>query len=248
MEIHLIHPYADLDVMVDVGTEFVYSQMRYVVLSVDDCEVGLSGATTNLAGEVRIPSKVRFNNTEYTVVTIFSMAFTDAGKVRSVIYPGTIRHLMSHAFAGAELDPSFKMPTDLEFLGGYHFAGCSGLKDVDLPENMIDIPVGMFNDCLSLISIRIGSRVETIGDFAFMGCENLSTIITDESTEIDDPEGAVLPDSVCEVGGSAFSNTRLLRIYTDAEIGRRYDDVPEFIRKSTNSGQKRVRSGFIGGR
>lgn len=234
--------------MADVGTEFVYRQMRFTVISLEDREVALSGATTNLAYEVDIPSKVRFNNEEYTVVTIFGMAFTDAGRVRSVRYPGTMTYLMSHAFAGADLDPTFEIPAYLEFFGGYHFAGCTGLREVVLPEGMVDIPSGMFNDCLSLVSVRMGSNVETIGDYAFMGCKNLTTVVSDESIDVDDPDAVVLPKSVCEVGGSSFSDTRILRVYTDADIGKRYDDVPEFKRRTDGSGKKRVRSGFVGPR
>ena len=240
--------YCSVGHMVDIGTEFVYRQMRYAVLSVDDHEVGLSGATTDLAGEVNIPSKVMFNGSEYTVVAICTLAFTDAGKVRSIRYPGTIRFLMSHAFAGAELDKDFQFPEDLEYVGGYHFAGSSGLRHVTIPKSIVDIPVGMFNDCLGLISVRMHSGVETIGDFAFMGCEDLSSVETDESSDIDDPDGVVLPESVCEVGGSAFANTRISRIYTDATIGHRYEDVPEFVRRADNSGLKRVRTGFMGSR
>ena len=234
--------------MVEIGTEFVYRQMKYAVLSVDDHEVGLSGATTNLAGEVVIPSKVMFNGSEYTVVAVCTLAFADTGRVRSIRYPGTVRYLMSHAFAGAELDINFELPEDLEYVGGYHFAGSTGLREVSIPKSIVDVPVGMFNDCLGLVSVRIHSDVETIGDFAFMGCEDLSRVEIDEPSDIDDPEGAVLPNSVCEVGGSAFTNTRILRVYTDAEIGHRYEDVPEFRRRDENSGLKRVRSGYTGGR
>ena len=234
--------------MVEIGTEFVYRQMKYAVLSVDDFEVGLSGATTDLSGTVTIPSKVMFNGSEYTVVAICTLAFIDAGEVRSVRYPGTVRYLMSHAFAGAELDPDFEFPTGVEYLGGYHFAGSRGLRCVSIPRCITDIPVGMFNDCLGLTSVRIHSDVETIGDFAFMGCEDLSKVEIDEPTGICDPLGAVLPNSVCEVGGSAFTNTKISRVYTDAEIGTTYDGEPEFRRRDESSGLKRVRSGYTGGR
>ena len=233
--------------MVDVGTEFVYRQMRYYVLSVEDREVALSGATTDLSGVVDIPAKVRFNGDDYTVVAIFGMAFVDAGKVASVRYPNTMFYLMSHAFAGADLDPAFEIPSHLEYVGGYHFAGCTGLREVYLPKGMVDIPSGMFNDCLDLMFVKLGPNVETIGDFAFMGCKNLSLVIGDDCP-FDMFEGAVLPESVCEVGGSAFSDTRIECVYTDAEIGKRYDDVPVFRKRTDSNGLKRVRSGFVGPR
>lgn len=234
--------------MVDIGTEFVYRQMRFMVLSIDDREVGLSGATTDLTGMVDIPSKVRFGQDEYTVVTICGMAFRDADRVRSVNYPKVMTYLMSHAFAHADLDPYFRIPQGMDYVGGYHFAGCKGLKEVTLPPDMTEVPVGMFNDCIDLVTVRFGPCVEVIGDFAFMGCENLASVVTDDCASIDDPDGLVLPDSVCEVGGSAFSDTRFLRIYTDAEVGAVYSDVPEFRRKSDPSDMKRVRSGFTGRR
>lgn len=79
------------------------------------------------------------------------------------------------------------------------FSGCTGLKQVSLPENMIEISMGMFMECSALeqlyipesvISIdalafynctglkelKLGSGIENIGYNAFTGCEQLTII------------------------------------------------------------------------
>ena len=107
------------------------------------------------------------------------------------------------------------------------FNGCKELTSVELPLWINKIGNFAFSDCSSLTSISIPESVTKIGEFTFYGCSSLSSVhISDIATwcnivfrggnsnplslahrlyingeEIRD---LVIPDSVTEIGGSAF--------------------------------------------
>ena len=101
------------------------------------------------------------------------------------------------------------------------------LKGVIIPDSIIEIGIGAFEDCDSLVEINISANVTKIDNFAFRFCDNLVTINIDENnpnyTSIDGvlftkdvtkliqyPSGKsekyyMVPEGVTEVGATAFS-------------------------------------------
>jgi hypothetical protein len=53
--------------------------------------------------------------------------------------------------------------------------GCSKLASIALPEGVCKIAYDAFRDCAALSSITLPSTLETIGSFAFYGC-NINTV------------------------------------------------------------------------
>lgn len=72
----------------------------------------------------------------------------------------------------------------------------SKLTSVKLPEAIILIAPGTFQNCKNLISITLSNKVTFIGNAAFQNCKNLTNI--------------TLPDNVNFIGTSAFQNCRNL--------------------------------------
>lgn len=66
------------------------------------------------------------------------------------------------------------------------------LRQVSIPDTVINIDEDAFNSCINLETITIGSSVETIGFDAFSNCTSLTSI--------------TLPDSVKSIGPQAFSS------------------------------------------
>ena len=56
------------------------------------------------------------------------------------------------------------------------FRNCTSLKNITLPDSIIDIGYSAFRNCNSLESIEIPIKVVDIGDYAFHGCVSLTNI------------------------------------------------------------------------
>lgn len=102
-------------------------------------------------GDIVIPSKVRYNNKDYTVNAIGGSAFGHNIKVMSITMPNTI-----------------------QFIGSGAFAWCSNLKSIQLSEKLIELGHSAFNGT-SIEEITIPMGVKEITQFTF-DCNNLKTI------------------------------------------------------------------------
>lgn len=78
------------------------------------------------------------------------------------------------------------------------FEGCTGLKKVALPENMIEISMGMFMECTALENIDIPESVKSIDALAFYHCKSLKDLR--------------IPDTVETIGFRAFEGCEQLTI------------------------------------
>ena len=112
------------------------------------------------------------------------------------------------------------IPNDVTSIEPYAFYGCSGLKEIILPDSLKYI----YNDSFSesgLTSIKIPDSVEYIGPCTFKQCKDLShvelpdglTRLLDETfTGCSSLEEIVLPDSITELGYDAFCLSGLKKI------------------------------------
>ena len=100
---------------------------------------------------------------------------------------------------------SVKLPADLEEINPLLFQGCTSLKTIDLPENLIiigrqafshsgltsiDIPDSVvaigdnaFYECLSLEYVKLPTSLEEVGWRCFQDCDKLSTIVMPEGID-----------------------------------------------------------------
>jgi hypothetical protein len=64
------------------------------------------------------------------------------------------------------------------------FAGCRDLIEVELNEALVELGQRAFQNCTSLLRIKIPPRVIAIGDYAFYGCTSLSVVELSEALEM----------------------------------------------------------------
>lgn len=88
---------------------------------------------------------------------------------------------------------NFNKSCKVSSVGDCSFAGCSKLKDLELPSEVITIGFGPFQNT-SIESFTIGPKVETIGDYAFNNCAQLT--------------GLTIPPSVNSIGNYAFKGCK----------------------------------------
>lgn len=93
-------------------------------------------------GKINIPQMIGGK----TVVMIDEYAFRGA-EVTSVIIPGTVREIETHAFSGCYLLETLTLAEGVEIIDGYAFANCEQLTYVTLPDSVREINAGAFNYC-----------------------------------------------------------------------------------------------------
>lgn len=68
---------------------------------------------------------------------------------------------------------TYKIPEDVLEIGSYAFAGCDGLREIELSSTMKKIGSGAFSECTSLTEFTIPDSVEEIGSNPFRNCVSL---------------------------------------------------------------------------
>ena len=94
-------------------------------------------------------------------------------------------------------------PKDFEIVKGVlkEYKGSSSV--VVIPDNVTSIGDYAFSGCEGLTSVTMGNGVTSIGGSAFSGCSGLKSV--------------TIPDSVTSIGDEAFSSWRNLTIYCEAK-------------------------------
>ncbi len=171
------------------------------------------------------------------------------GHDRDVVIPDGVREIGESAFVdlrgvermlvecedydAPEME-TLTIPDSVEKIGGYAFAYCLNLKDVNMADSVVSIGDRAFEGCESLKRIRLSAGLTEIEECTFFFCESLKTILIPEKVRhirnnafdscslgnIKLPEGLVsigseafsgccfrkvrVPESVTELAGNAF--------------------------------------------
>ena len=159
-----------------------------------------SNYSDEYAGDVVIPSSVKYNGVTYSVTSI-----------------------RDDAFRGCESLTSIQIPNSVTSIGQSAFSWCSGLTSIQIPNSVTSIGDWAFAYCSGLTSIQIPNSVTSIGNCAFSGCESLTSIVVDagnrkydsrngcnaiietaSNTLIAGFQNTIIPNSVTSIGSSAF--------------------------------------------
>ncbi len=198
------------DFMVD-GLCYNYNSDGTSVTVTGEYESG--GYSSDLSGDVVIPSAVSNGGTTYSVTSIHSYAFYCCGPT-SVIIPNSVTSIGSNAFYYCKGLTSVTIPNSVTSIGdeafegtpwlanqpdGLVYAGLLALRykgtmpsetSIVIKEGTIGIAGGCFSGCNGLTSVTIPGSVTTIGGSAFASCSGLTSV--------------AIPNSVTKIGGSAF--------------------------------------------
>ena len=147
---------------------------------------------------------------------------------------GELSKLEASKVTGSDVSNAFRNNQDItsfdefEFFVGtnddFSFNGCTNLKSIKLPINVIFIKDFTFSGCSSLTSVAIPSNVEHIGVYAFSGCSGLTSV--------------TIPNSVTSIGNQAFFRCRSLTSIVVEDGNTVYDsrnNCNAIIETSTNT-------------
>ena len=117
------------------------------------------------------------------------------------------------------------IPNSVTSIASYAFDDCTGLTSITIPNSVTSIGEFAFYGCTGLTSVTIGNSVTSIGNDAFLGCTGLTSIVVESDNVVYDSRNncnaiietatntliqgcktTIIPNSVTEIGQSAFSS------------------------------------------
>ena len=217
---------------------------------VTDMQYGAFASCTNLK-KVTFAQGIQLKKIEETV-------FEECRKLEQINIPESVMQIEKNAFYYCISLNNITFGKKLSVIGKSAFEGCSSLKQIEMSDSVKSIGEKAFGHCVSLEHVTIGNelsyiaknafehcglteitwgdRIEKIGETAFSGNKNLTTVsIPDTVTEIE--YGAFggctnlseidIPDSVEAIGSYAFEgedlwavggNTAWYETQTDGDV------------------------------
>lgn len=138
-----------------------------------------------------------------SVTSIGSGAFSYCSGLRTAVIPASVRKVESSAFSGCRRLADLTLKEGLQQIGTYAFYN-TAVSSFTFPDSVTVTGAGMFSNCGSLRSIRLGSGITRL-DESFLGnCDALETVS--------------LSASVTSVSGGAFKGCpALTAIEVDGE-------------------------------
>ncbi|MDR3129289.1 MAG: leucine-rich repeat domain-containing protein [Tannerellaceae bacterium] len=148
-----------------------------------------------LTGKLTIPSGV--HTIEGISKHVEVGAFEGASFEKLELRDGNLSSIGERAFFGNEkLEGNLTLPSSLIRIGDGAFFGCLHLKGLLVIPNKVraignianytqDDKKGVFEGCIGFVALKMGTRVDTIGDRAFFGCIRLrDKVYIPRTTEI----------------------------------------------------------------
>ncbi len=196
----------------------------------------------NTVTSVTIPASVK---------TIYDYAFASS-KIKSITIPETVTEIGVGAFKGAKLESivfggngivdikdytfnqtnltSIVLPSSVKTIGAYAFAG-SMISSIDL-SGIESIGNYAFSNCIELSSVTVTDSLEKIGDNAFEYCSALGAITLPAVKEVGEAVFAksgltevVFGDEATSIGECAFYGLTKLQKVT---LGKKIELIGEF--------------------
>lgn len=201
-----------------------------------DSDGTLTGVTDKnaLAGKLEIPS---------TVTKIGDRAFEGCSKLTSVTMPETVTEIGNHAFRGCSKLTNVTIGSGVTDIKNWAFGNCTRLTSITINSTSLNtIGWGAFENCTELTSLTIGKSVTDIKFISKLPKINTVTVDPENPTycSVDNiiynkektklifalPSAVsgefTIPDSVTEIGESAFANCHALSAVT---IGARVTKI-----------------------
>ncbi len=157
-------------------------------------------STSDLEGEVTIPSSVTVRGTSYPVTAIADNAFDSSPSITSITIPDSVTSIGSNVFSRCTSLDAVSLPSTLTTIGEGAFYQCRALNSITIPEGVTTIGSQAFYQCYSLEDVTFPSTLHTIEDFAFYQCHSLDDV--------------ALPDLVTTLGNYIFFECRSLKSIT----------------------------------
>ena len=148
----------------------------------------------SLTGSLTIPDKIKELNERTFVMCGFTgtltlpagleiigaYAFNQCEFKGELNIPSSVLVIKDYAFAETLFNGTLVLPKELISLGSYVFRDCNRLSGVvEIPENIVAVPPGLFCGCRGIEGVRIHKGVEVIGSKSFYDCYGITSIVSE---------------------------------------------------------------------
>ena len=157
------------------------------------------------------------------VEVICNDAFNDCYPINAVKFPKSLKYIGDRAFQSTFID-RMSFPDGLLGIGELAFAFMRGrAKEIVIPDSVIYIGSSAFCKMSNLKKVQIGTGLNVIESFLFVGCFELKSIILpDTITAIRDSafdgcpiKEIAIPRNVNEIGTNPFIETKKIGCLSD---------------------------------
>ena len=148
------------------------------------------------AESIKFPDNVTYNNVVYTITGLGEHAtngrqgsnsyYNIGNYLNKVELPKQLETIGTSSLGLPKLK-EITLPETVIEIGALAFSGCKSLESLRLPSNLETIKGKAFNNCTSLVSVIFPENLKKIEGYAFYGCSSLKSI--------------ELPDSTVNIGG-----------------------------------------------
>ena len=219
---------------------------------------GVATPGNAVSGRVVIPSVVSDGTDEYTVTTIGSNGFPANPGLTEIVFPETLTYIGDYAFQDCSGLTSVFIPASVTGFGRNPFQRCRGLIKSLCPNTLGDDPFYdgvtipydpediLFEDgwfynkdkttiiCAPLTlegEYTIPTGINTVGQYAFAGCNGLTSIDFGNVTTIGSyafrdcsalPASLIIPPSVTSAGERIFSDSGVKKVAYPKSSGYNY--------------------------
>lgn len=166
------------------------SELTEIICEEGGKYISVDGVLYNTDGYIllKVPeAKTEINQYPENIRTIYENSFRNS-VVKEVVLPETVVNIREYSFAFSGVE-KIVIPEGVELISEFAFHGSENLKDVVLPDSLVEIGANAFGNCPSLTEINLPYGIECIEGAAFH-CTGLKSV--------------VIPDSVKRIGDYAF--------------------------------------------
>lgn len=136
------------------------------------------------------------------IAAIGRYAFSGRSGLEKIQIPNGVKYVYDNAFSGCIDLTDIDIPDSMELIGENAFKNCNNLMSIKIPENVKDISNGAFSGCSGLTNIKVSG-----GNLKYDSRENCNAIIkTENNAIVVGCRNTIIPDSVTNIGESAFYN------------------------------------------
>ena len=130
--------------------------------------------------------------------------FAGCTSLKTVKLPESLENIEYGVFMDCTSLCEITVPANVTSIDSDVFKGCVSLCEIVIPDKVSDLGTGVFSGCTALSGVRLGNRIDTVGDELFKDCVSLKEI--------------TLPESVREIVMNAFIGSSLTALELPSKI------------------------------